>query len=89
MVRKLRSQMAADTQHRGIRQTVNIAAAFRRSYQACTQDCSGHEAGYQWAENHDITDPDDCGGDSESFIEGCQSYANEHSSGASQDPGDQ
>lgn len=45
----------------------------------CTVDCSGHEAGYQWAEDHDITDPDDCGGNSESFIEGCRGYAEEHS----------
>lgn len=44
----------------------------------CTVDCSGHEAGYQWAEEHDITDPDDCGGNSESFIEGCKAYAEEH-----------
>lgn len=43
----------------------------------CTEDCSGHEAGYTWAENHDITDPDDCGGNSESFIEGCQAHAEE------------
>ena len=26
----------------------------------CTVDCSGHEAGYDWAEEHDITDRDDC-----------------------------
>jgi hypothetical protein len=45
----------------------------------CTVDCSGHEAGYQWAEEHDITDPDDCGGNSKSFMEGCQSYAEEQS----------
>src|ERR1019366_2292361 len=25
---------------------------------ACTVDCSGHEAGYQWAENHGIDDRD-------------------------------
>jgi len=43
----------------------------------CTQDCSGHEAGYQWAEDHNIDDPDDCGGNSQSFIEGCQAYAEE------------
>jgi len=43
----------------------------------CTVDCSGHEAGYQWAEDKDIDDPDDCGGNSESFIEGCQAYAEE------------
>ena len=43
----------------------------------CTQDCSGHEAGYAWAERKDITDPDDCGGNSQSFIEGCRAYAEE------------
>jgi hypothetical protein len=41
----------------------------------CTDDCSGHEAGYQWAEERGITDPDDCSGKSESFIEGCRAYA--------------
>lgn len=44
----------------------------------CTDDCSGHEAGYAWAEEHDIVDPDDCGGRSESFIEGCQAYAEDY-----------
>lgn len=46
----------------------------------CTQDCSGHEAGYEWAEENDIEDPDDCGGNSYSFIEGCESYAEEQQS---------
>jgi uncharacterized lipoprotein len=41
----------------------------------CTDDCSGHEAGYNWAMKKGITDPDDCGGKSTSFIEGCRSYA--------------
>jgi hypothetical protein len=45
----------------------------------CTQDCSGHDAGYQWAEENGITDPDECDGNSESFIEGCQAYAEEQS----------
>ena len=45
----------------------------------CTGDCSGHEAGYNWAEEKGITDPDDCGGKSSSFIEGCESYAEENS----------
>lgn len=43
--------------------------------QGCTQDCSGHDAGYAWAEDKGITDPDDCGGKSWSFIEGCRAYA--------------
>ena len=44
----------------------------------CTEDCSGHEAGYNWAEEHDIDNIDDCGGNSDSFIEGCQSYVEEN-----------
>lgn len=44
---------------------------------ACTQDCSGHEAGYNWAEEKGIDDPSDCGGNSNSFIEGCEAYAEE------------
>lgn len=44
----------------------------------CTIDCSGHEAGYQWAAARGIDDPDDCGGNSPSFIEGCQAYAEEY-----------
>ncbi len=44
----------------------------------CTDDCSGQEAGYRWAEDHGIDDPDDCGGNSQSFIEGCRAYAEEN-----------
>lgn len=43
----------------------------------CTEDCSGHEAGYQWAEENGVDDPSDCGGNSNSFIEGCEAYAEE------------
>jgi uncharacterized lipoprotein NlpE involved in copper resistance len=43
----------------------------------CTVDCSGHEAGYQWAVEKGIDDPDDCSGNSNSFIEGCIAYAKE------------
>lgn len=43
----------------------------------CKADCSGHEAGYRWAEEHDIDDPDQCGGKSQSFIEGCRAWAEE------------
>lgn len=44
----------------------------------CTVDCSGHEAGYNWAAENGITDPDSCGGNSWSFIEGCRAYAEEN-----------
>lgn len=49
---------------------------------ACTVDCSGHEAGYNWAEERGITDKDDCPIDphnSHSFTEGCWAYADEQS----------
>ena len=40
----------------------------------CTVDCSGHEAGYRWAEQHSIDDENYCqDGDSE-FYEGCIAY---------------
>ena len=42
----------------------------------CTGSCSGHWAGYEWAESKGIVDPLDCGGNSASFIEGCITYAN-------------
>lgn len=44
----------------------------------CTEDCSGHEAGYNWAENNDISDIYDCSGNSQSFNEGCQTYVEEN-----------
>lgn len=43
----------------------------------CTEDCSGHEAGYNWAEENYIEDENDCNGNSDSFIEGCMSYVEE------------
>ena len=44
----------------------------------CSEDCSGHEAGYNWAEENDIYDEYDCDGYSDSFIEGCISYVEEN-----------
>jgi hypothetical protein len=61
----------------------------------CTGDCSGHEAGYRWAEEHDITDGDDCEtagehSNSPSFAEGCQAYVDGESHGEeAQDPEDE
>ena len=42
----------------------------------CTDDCSGHQAGYEWAEEHDIDDDSSCSTASNSFNEGCESYVN-------------
>lgn len=41
----------------------------------CTKDCSGHIAGYRWAHKHGVTSRSQCGGNSQSFIEGCWAYA--------------
>jgi hypothetical protein len=42
---------------------------------ACEATCLRHEIGYQWAQTHGVTDPSQCGGDSESMVEGCEAYA--------------
>ena len=42
----------------------------------CTVDCSGHEAGYMWAKARNISKVEECPiGWSNSFWEGCKSYA--------------
>lgn len=48
----------------------------RREYRGyeCTSDCSGHEAGYEWAANQGVDNEDDCVSNSNSFTEGCLSY---------------
>ena len=43
----------------------------------CTDDCSGHKAGYNWAARKGLTSEDQCGGRSNSFIEGCLAYVRE------------
>jgi hypothetical protein len=37
----------------------------------------GHDAGEEWAEENGITDAYDCGGNTNSFIEGCEDYVNQ------------
>ena len=37
---------------------------------------SGHYAGFEWAQDNDVTT---CGGSSESFIEGCEEYQRQES----------
>ena len=41
----------------------------------CTEDCSGHDAGFEWAREQGVTDSSGCSGDSQSFVEGCEAYA--------------
>lgn len=53
----------------------------------CTQDCSGHAAGYRWAERKGITDASECPlrGGATSFYEGCLAYTEDPARGADED----
>jgi hypothetical protein len=44
----------------------------------CSKDCGGHKAGYEWARKKGISAPEQCGGKSNSFTEGCRIWAEEH-----------
>lgn len=43
----------------------------------CTDDYTGHKAGFVWAERNDITDEYECVSDSTSFNEGCAVYVDD------------
>ena len=53
----------------------------------CTDDCSGHAAGYRWAEAHNISNEGDCPlrGNAISFYEGCLVYVEDAAHGADED----
>ena len=40
----------------------------------CIGDCSGHQAGYEWAQENSISSESDCDGNSNSFNEGCANF---------------
>lgn len=61
--------------------TTAIAATFDGNQ--CLGDCSGHQAGYNWAEQNDVDDESSCSTPSASFNEGCQSYIDENSESSS------
>jgi len=48
----------------------------------CIGDCSDDKAGYRWAEQNGITDPDSCTGNTGTFIEGCRVYARQRAASA-------
>ncbi len=61
-----------------------LAAAWKMMQEAgvfrgypCTKDCSGHAAGYRWADARDITDPNTCPYSNNSFWEGCLAHTDE------------
>ena len=49
-----------------------------RGTAACKSDCSGHEAGWRWAAAHGLSDENRCGGNNESFREGCRAFVEDH-----------
>jgi hypothetical protein len=53
----------------------------------CSDDCSGHAAGYRWAETNSIKAERDCPlrGGAVSFYEGCLVYVEDPSRGADED----
>lgn len=55
----------------------------------CLGDCSGHQAGYDWAEQNDIDDESSCSTSSASFNEGCESYVEENTATVSDDDEDE
>lgn len=67
---------------------VDAANAQERAFGGfdCTDDCSGHSAGYKWADRHSIDDESDCPfGNSPSFHEGCIAFTQDPGRGADQD----
>ena len=51
----------------------------------CLGDCSGHQAGYDWAEQNDVDDESSCSTPSASFNQGCESYIEENAASVSED----
>ncbi|TWC27596.1 MULTISPECIES: hypothetical protein [unclassified Pseudomonas] len=66
--------------------TVN-AATFDGN--TCLGDCSGHQAGYDWAEQNDVDDESSCSTPSPSFNQGCESYVEENAASVSDDDEDE
>lgn len=66
-----------------------IASADTFDGYECTDDCSGHQAGYDWAEQNDTDNEDSCDTPSQSFNEGCLSFVEGGSGIASSDDDDE
>jgi hypothetical protein len=70
---------------------VTEAAARTFGGYECTVDCSGHKAGYEWAEEKGITDEAECeqildkSPNRTSFYEGCMAYVEDPTRGADED----
>jgi hypothetical protein len=70
-----------------------IGAAMARTFggHECKVDCSGHKAGYEWAEEKGITEESECeqildkSPNRTSFYEGCLAYVEDPARGADED----
>jgi hypothetical protein len=51
----------------------------------CMRDCTGHAAGYRWAEREAIARDDQCRGLSIPVLEGCRAYVKNPRRGAAND----
>ncbi len=49
-----------------------------RGSENCTVDCSGHEAGYSWANRYEICDRNYSNGNSHSFNQGVRAWAEDN-----------
>lgn len=52
---------------------------------SCVDNCEGHKAGYEWAEQNGISHEGACSGNSSSFEEGCRTYLEDPYRGAEYD----
>jgi hypothetical protein len=72
---------------------LSVTAASAREFGGyeCTVDCSGHKAGYEWAETRNITSERQCEAilrrwpNRNSFYEGCLVYVEDPTRGADED----
>jgi hypothetical protein len=71
----------SQSEHNGGSELEGAPAARQRAEDShvdpCSPDCAAHAAGYAWAEQHGISEPSECEGDSVAFVEGCRAFAEE------------
>ncbi len=81
------AQAAADAAFAAVSTEAPYIHSGRAYSTPCTDDCSGHDAGYAWAEQNSISHPDECGGNSQSFVDGCEDYGREQQASRIEDEG--
>ncbi|HXJ10162.1 MAG TPA: hypothetical protein VNH12_11675 [Burkholderiales bacterium] len=72
------ARVAARTKARAPAVAKASASATFGGYPCSSGDCAEDKAGFRWAEQNVIRDPDSCSGRSPEFIEGCRVYARRH-----------